>query len=191
MSPFEYAIVLVSLILGLGITTILTGIAGWIRVGTTQSKVYYPYMIWIISVFVMHFHEWWESYSLMNYVHEWSLLLFLFLILYPIVLYLLANLLFPEQHSSEFDSRTYYLENWRKFFVAVLGLVTLSFIQNVFLTGHTVSSQYVHFILFIVLGGLLVKKNVSERYHLVLAVFLLVVMITSLVVSRELLTIKV
>ena len=191
MSPFEYVIVLVSLILGLGITTILTGVAGWIRVGTRHSKVYYPYMIWIILVFVMHFHEWWESYSLMYYIHEWSLLFFLFLILYPIVLYLLANLMFPNQHTPDFDSRVYYLANWKKFIIALLGLVVLSFFQNVFLTGLPITSQFIQLILLVVPGSLLLRKHVPERVHLYLAIFLLVVMMASLVVNRELLTIKV
>src|SRR5688572_24307708 len=93
MSAFEYVIVLISIILGLGITTILTGVAELIK----QSKLfilYLPHIIWIVLVFVMHIHEWWFSYELKTEA-VWTLPMFLFILLYPINLYILAHLLFP------------------------------------------------------------------------------------------------
>ncbi len=189
MTPFEYVIVLISIILGLGITTILKGVASWIKVGSGR-KIYFPYVIWIGLVFVLHFHEWWESYSLMR-IGEWSLLLFLFIILYPIVLYLLANLLFPQHHDSGFNSRAFYFENWKKLFSGVLGLVVMSFMQNVLVSGLPVKSQIVHLLLFLMLGILVFQKRVHEKIHLVLSLILFVLMLVSLVVNRELLTIKV
>jgi hypothetical protein len=100
MSPFEYVIVLVSIILGLGITTILTGLAELIK--HRQLKWYAPYIIWLFLVFVLHIHEWWESYTLKS-VEVWKLPMFLFIILYPINLYVLAHLLFPSDLKSDFN----------------------------------------------------------------------------------------
>jgi len=54
MSPFEYVIVLISIILGLGITLVLTGIAELIR-KWNAIKIFWPYLIWIGLVFVLHF----------------------------------------------------------------------------------------------------------------------------------------
>ncbi|QOI98670.1 MAG: hypothetical protein HRU69_14785 [Flammeovirgaceae bacterium] len=62
MTPFEYVIVLISIILGLGITVILSGVAGLIR-QWRKMAVYWPYLIWVVLVFVMHIHEWWNMYA--------------------------------------------------------------------------------------------------------------------------------
>src|SRR5690348_2390807 len=113
MSPFEYVIVLISIILGLGITTILTGIAEWIK-HYRNSTLYLPYLIWIAIVFIMHIHEWWECYTLKS-ITVWRLPLFLFIIIYPIDLYVLAHLLFPKQQDESSDSRKFYYERYPAF----------------------------------------------------------------------------
>ena len=56
MSPFEYVSVLVSIIYGLGITLILTGVAELIRRWKTIVP-FAPFFIWIVLVFVLHVYE--------------------------------------------------------------------------------------------------------------------------------------
>src|SRR5687768_12309249 len=107
MSPFEYIIVLISIILGLGITLVLTGIAELIRRWNTV-KIFWPHFIWIGLVFVLHIHEWWVTYELKS-ITVWSLPTFLFVVLYPIVLFILANILFPTKWKKEqVNLREYY-----------------------------------------------------------------------------------
>src|SRR5882757_9449630 len=93
MTPFEYVTVLVSIILGLGITQIVTGVADlvhqWDRV-----KVYWPHLLWIIIVFFLQIQEWWSLYELRN-ITSLRLPTFFFVLLYPINLFILARLLFP------------------------------------------------------------------------------------------------
>src|SRR5688572_7195506 len=128
MSPFEYIIVLISIILGLGITTILTGVAELIK--HSRATVFFtPYIIWIVLVFVMHIHEWWVSYELKN-ITSWSLPMFLLIILYPIALYILAHLLFPNDLKEKgFDTKAFYLNNYPRLFVVTIILVILSVIH--------------------------------------------------------------
>src|SRR5690606_22164441 len=130
MTPFEYITVLVSIILGLGITTILTGVAELIK----QSRLFYlytPYIIWIVLVFVLHIQEWWVTYSLKS-EGEWTLPKFLFILLYPINLYVLAHLLFPGQKSNSYTSKEFYLTHFRRLFTSAMILVILSVLHNVF-----------------------------------------------------------
>ena len=108
MSPFEYVIVLISIILGLGITTILTGVAELIK-HTRPVTLYVPYIVWILLIFVLHIQDWWVSYRLME-EKVWTLPLFLLIILYPINLYILAHLLFPAGLSNAFNSKEFFLE---------------------------------------------------------------------------------
>src|SRR6186713_233849 len=93
MSPFEYVIVLISIILGLGITTILTGVAEIIK-QTSLKNLFAPYIIWVALVFVVHLQEWWVAYELKT-VQVWTLHMLLFILLPPINLYIMAHLLFP------------------------------------------------------------------------------------------------
>lgn len=183
MSPFEYVVVLISIILGLGITTILTGVAEWIK-QFRPGAFYLPYAIWIVLVFVMHVHEWWTSYALRS-VEVWHLPLFLFLILYPIGLYVLAHLLFPKHGDAPFDPRAYYQQNHRKFFVCTMALAFISFTHNVAVAGLPLTSQVPHAVIVISLGAVLASGTQRRSVHLALALMLLAVLLAALAFTTQ------
>ena len=124
MSPFEYVIVLISIILGLGITLVLTGVAEMIKRWKT-IKHFWPYQIWIALAFILHIQEWWTTYDLKS-IDAWTLPSFLFVASYPILLFILANLLFPTDWLKEgLDLKEFYFDNYKKFFVCVILLAGL------------------------------------------------------------------
>jgi hypothetical protein len=182
MSPFEYVIVLVSIILGLGITTILTGLAELIK--HKQLKWYGPYIIWLFLVFILHIHEWWESYTLKS-VEVWKLPMFLFIILYPINLYVLAHLLFPSDLKSDFNPKDFYLSNYPKFFISAIISVTLSIIHNITIESYHLKDQIVHFVVLIILISFLIAKPKSKGAHIIVSVFFLMILIVSLILTRD------
>jgi hypothetical protein len=188
MTPFEYVVVLISIILGLGITTILTGVADWIK-HYRRSTLYPPYIIWIVLVFVMHVHEWWESYSLKS-IEAWQLPLFLFVILYPINLYVLAHLLFPRQTDEPFNAKEFYLNRYPTFFTCVLILDLLSVIHNVTISRLPVTGQFVHLLLFLILGGVLLSKTKKDSIHLAVSILLLAILVATLVFTQDTLLIR-
>lgn len=189
MTPFEYVIVLVSIILGLGITLVLTGIAQLIR-EEQPVKFFWPYLIWIGLVFVMHIHEWWITYQLRSTV-SWNLPTFLFIILYPILLFILANLLFPNSWEKyDRNTKQFYFIIYQKFFGCAILLVVLSVLQNVLLSGLPLSEQFVHLIVFVTLIVMLIAKPVSIVVHTAVAVFLLLLLVASLIVERDSLLIQ-
>ncbi len=77
ISPFEYVTVLISIILGMGITQIVSGIAQIIH-RWEQTKIYWPHLILILLLFVIHIQEWWVTYNLRTYQY-WRLPVFLWL----------------------------------------------------------------------------------------------------------------
>jgi hypothetical protein len=189
MSPFEYVIVLISIIIGLGITIVLTGIAQLIR-EEQRVKLFWPYLIWIGLVFVMHIHEWWITYQLKSTV-AWKLPTFLFIILYPILLFILANLMFPDSwEKNNRDMKQFYFIIYQKFFGCAILLVVLSVLQNVFLSGLPLSEQIVHLIVMITLAVMLITKPKGVLAHTVVAVFLLFLLVGSLIVEQDSLLIK-
>lgn len=183
MSSFDYVIVLISIILGLGITTILTGIAELIK----QSRLftlYAPYIIWIVLVFVLHINDWWESYDF-KAIKGWSFGLFLFILLYPINLYILAHLLFPYSYSRDFNSRDFYLKNFPRLFISVIILDIQSIIQNVALTHHPLETQVPHVILLAILSMMIIFKTRNEVVHIALSILLLLMLTVSLAIEHK------
>jgi hypothetical protein len=181
MTPFEYVIVLISIILGLGITTILTGLAEQIK-HSSLTKIYLPHAIWIVLVFVLHVHEWWQNYSLKS-VQVWELPMFLFILLYPINLYVLAHLLFPSEIKHE-TSKDFYLANFRKIFSSAIILDVLSIIHNLTFLDLPVTDQLPHvFVLAILIWGI-VSRSRSTAFHTGVALVLLTLLIVVILLTR-------
>jgi len=182
MSPFEYVIVLISIILGLGITTLLTGVAQLIK-HHERTRFYGPYLILIVLVFVLHVHEWWESYTLKS-VAVWPLLLFLFIILYPINLYVLAHLLFPSNLDSGYDTRDFYHTNYRKIFLWACSLPVLSIIQNLTVSQYALSDQLGQISVLALLVTMVVVQPTRTITHLIICLILLILLLVSLFFSQ-------
>ena len=147
MEPFEYVVVLSSLILGLGIAQLLTGIADIVS-NLKNVKLSLAHSLMVFIVFLLHIQEWWYSYQYLYLVQAWTLPLVLFLLIYPILLFLLARMLFPTGlRGNESNLNEYYYDQWKWLYSIVLGIVVVSFFQNVMVSGEPVSSQILHFLL--------------------------------------------
>lgn len=172
MEPFEYVVVLSSLILGLRIAQLLTGVAD-ILSNYKQIKPGLAHAVFIFNVFLLHIQEWWYSYQYINEVRVWTLPLVLFLLLYPITLFLLARMLIPTGlRGHETDLEQYYYDQWQWFFGLHLAIVVTSFLQNVFVSGHPVSGQILLFLLSVVFISFLSFKITSKKAHNAFAIAL-------------------
>jgi hypothetical protein len=172
MTPFEYVIVLISIILGLGITQIVTGVADVIH-QWDKMKLYWPHALWVLLVFIMHIHEWWYTYDLKRH-ESWHLISFLFMILYPIMLFVLARILFPfGSMETETNFKDFYFKNYRKFFLIVIILIMLAITQDILLEGYGWRDQILKLIILIGLTFIAVKKLESETLHKIVVALLL------------------
>jgi hypothetical protein len=185
MSPFEYVSVLVSIILGLGVALVLSGVAEIIRRWNTITH-FWPYQIWIVLVFVLHVQEWWATYDLRS-VTTWSLPVFLFVIIYPILLFILANLLFPFRWPEKgMDMKSFYFENCNKFFFCVVLFALISMVQNVVIADYRLQDQIIQFIVLILFTGMLVWPTRNEKVHSILASLMLIMMLVGLFLTKDL-----
>lgn len=178
MSPFEYVIVLISIILGLGITTILTGVAEMIK-QTSLKNLFAPYIIWVALVFVVHLQEWWVVYELKT-VQVWTLHMLLFILLSPINLYIMAHLLFPTALSRNFTSSEYYLAHFPKLFIATICLAILSIVHNLALLGLPIHTQVPHLVAIVVLSTMVTTKTKNMLIHIAVSILLLITLLVSL-----------
>lgn len=182
MSPFEFVTVLISIILGLGITQIMSGIADLIH-QWGRVRLYWPHLLWVALVFILHIQEWWLLFQLRS-ITVWKLPMFLFQVLYPICLFILARILFPmptEENGAAM--KQYYLSNYRKLFILVMLLSALSAIENIFVHHLGGEGWYTNAALFLLLLVLALQKSISENIHKILAVVLMSVMVAGIIVN--------
>lgn len=182
MTPFEYVTVLISIILGLGITQIVTGVADLVH-QQERVKIYWPHLLWVVIIFVLHIQEWWATFELRQF-DSWRLPTFLLVVLYPINLFILARLLFPLGISTEeIDLKEFYYQNFKKIFGWAIILPLLSLINNVFLIGHAFREEVIQLLVPFILLAMIRQKTQRETLHKILAVLFLSLLIVSMIVT--------
>ena len=147
MSLFEFLMVLVSIIIGLGIAEILTGTARMIRC-RDSIQGYWVHSVAATGIFFALLQQWWEIWGLRD-APEWTFHGLLMMLTGPVGLHLIAHLLFPEPMRGA-DLREYYYGAMRP--VWWLGLLTvvlatlfrpLIFDSNLFSPDNAVSLLFV------------------------------------------------
>jgi len=135
MDEFGYLSVLITIILGLGITQLVTGL-GRLIVSRERVRLYWPTVAWVALLLTFHILTWWTMFGLRNY-RAWNFLAFLIVLLQPIVLYLLAALILPDiTAASPIDLKTSYYENVRWFFSLLVLLFWVSLLKDLALYGR-------------------------------------------------------
>ena len=178
MTAFEYITVLISIILGMGITQIVTGIAEMVA-QWNRIKLYWPHILWIAFVFFLHIQDWWETFSLQQFT-LWKLSTFMFLILYPINLFILARLLFPFGQTESVDFKDYYYSNYRKFFLWMIILSVLTIIYNIAINGLPWYNQIAPATIILALGIIAWRDLRQEWLHKSVVIILWVTVLTIL-----------
>lgn len=123
MSVLEFIQVLISIILALGIAELLKGVADYLRAdGARPSRLLFGLGGWLVLI---HVHFWWIGWRFRD-VETW---MFPELVLYvagPVILYLAARLLFPQDLANA-DLPAYYARHGPKvwFFVALFFAYTV------------------------------------------------------------------
>ena len=99
INPFEYVSILVSIILGLGITQILSSFSDLLYHYKTV-KFYWPHTTWILFILFLHIQDWFITYQLKDKT-VWRLPELLFILLYPVTLFMTAKMLLPTNENEE------------------------------------------------------------------------------------------
>ena len=185
ISAFEYITVFISIILGLGVTQILTGIADLVH-QNERVKVYWPHIVWIFLVLILHVQEWWVTFELRS-IHQWRFPLFLFVLLYPVVLFILARLLFPFGfNEGVIDLKKFYFENYRRIFLFGAILAFLSIIDNLLLRDYAAQDIIAQSTVLVLLSLMAIVKNSKAWLHKSVVIFMLLFLIGSIAVQWDL-----
>ncbi len=118
MGVFEYIGVLISVIMGLGITHLATGATKMIQ-HRDEVRFYLPHALWTVNVLVYILMVWWGMFWWSGH-ENWFIYEYLFITLYAIVLFFLSAMLYPWDMEKNIDVREYFFKHRLWFFGALM-----------------------------------------------------------------------
>lgn len=150
-----------------------------------RVRLYWPHSVLIVLVFVIHIQDWWATYALRNNT-TWHLPMFLFIILYPVNLYILARILFPLRWSPlPFDLKIFYLDNFRKIYLFLVILPVHSLIENCLIREYAIQTQALQLVLIVMLTTVIIINRKDEWIHKTLAAIFIALCILTMIIGWE------
>lgn len=174
MNMFDYVMVLASVIIGLAVSQLLQGV-GRIVKHPSEYRPYWVHLLWVVVVFQTSIFWWWWEFRL-SARPLWTFDLYLFVLAFAVVLYLIADHLFPQDMRGYEGLKDYYYSRGTWFFGLNL-LFTMLDVADTLVKGkaHFVSLGWQYPAGIVVQSALFVACMLSrnERLHGVAVIFLL------------------
>lgn len=174
---FNYVAVLVSIVLGLGITRVLGQLSEIIQ-KQNRSRRYWVHSLWIIAMFNALMLNWWVLFRWRLAPH-WNFFLFIWVMIAPVLLYLATAVLCPGELTSTGakDWREYFYDNRRGFFVCIAAIWPLDAIDTL-LKGkqHFIEQGFLYLPMLALwtTGSVIAATTTNERYHQIWSIVFLV-----------------
>lgn len=187
MGVFEYIGVLISVIMGLGITHLAVGASKLIQNRDT-ARPYLPHALWTLNTLLYILMIWWSMFWWSN-LEDWTVPHYLGITLYAIVLFLLSAMLFPYDMERNIDLEAYFFKNRTWFF----GLMILGWLLDIpetlgkdYSGLRAIPPRYFVFVISMIGLGVVGISTTHRRVHeaLPIAWLILVVSFASLSVIR-------
>ncbi len=134
MSNFEYISVLLSIILGLGITQLLSGIARLVRDGRQLAPSWWVMLI-VLTLLLAHFQVWWVSFE-WRHVQTWTFFSYAAFMILPMLLYVLAYLILPQDLRLDGSELAAEFIQRRRIFYFVMLLVPVASLFQQYMFGQ-------------------------------------------------------
>ena len=177
--PFGHLSVLISIILGLGLTHLLSAFS---RLVPERKRIsfYWLSFLWAVLIFVSQVQWWWSSYGWRAQT-EWNFFSFLYLLLTPVSMYLSAVLVLPKVKSKgHFNMKDYYFSTHQWLFLFVAAGPALDFFRRSFEDGSMADfSTWSNAVAAILVGSLILSKQVW--YHALITLMVSGVYLTFIV----------
>lgn len=186
MSIFEYIGVLVSVIMGLGITHLATGTSKLIQ-HRYEVRLYLPHMLWTLNILIFILLIWWGMFNWSNH-ENWFAYEYLFIALYAIVMFFLASLLYPWDMAKDVDVREHFFGNRTWFFGVLLVAWGIDVVATLIKANVGIRPLPLGYFGFIGVQMLIAIIGMSSRNrvaHAVLPIVFLVVMLTLVLFSTQ------
>ena len=178
MSTFEFVSVLMSIVVGLGITRILSDLAS---LAEFRAKVRFDGItfLWTLNVLGYHLIYWWVVVNNWRIRETWTFTGFAALFLYGVALYFCAALVLPRATGKEIDLKERF-DSIRTPFFSLWLVVLLSEVVDSLLKGvdYVLGELGIAYVLMIAMTGSLTVLAIrirDRRFHWAFAIGILVV----------------
>jgi hypothetical protein len=122
MTPFEYASVILSVVMGLGLSHLLTAYVELIQ-ARGRVRFYWVHTVWAVMIFAMGVLIWWAAWGLRG-ITVWNFFTFMLLLLEPVCIFVAAAFLVPRLDPGErLDLREHFYGSRGAIFGAIAALI--------------------------------------------------------------------
>lgn len=136
MSEFEYITVLLSILIGLGVTQLLSGIARLVRDGRALAPAWWIITL-VATLLLASFQVWWVSFG-WRHLEDWTFFSYIAFMIMPVLLYLLSYLVLPaDLHLDGAELAREFIRKRKPFYTIVALIPAASFFQQ-WLFNHAV-----------------------------------------------------
>ncbi len=168
LEAFAYLSVLLSIILGLGLTQLLTATGRLIR-HRDRVRVHWLPLLWAAILLLVYVQVWWSMYGL-RFRADWTFGAFGIVLAQTATLYLMAAVALPEEVDTGTDLGAHFDRQHRWFFGFFLATLVISVAKDVALSGHLPDPVNLTFHAVFVVGCLIALFVHGRRYQEILAV---------------------
>lgn len=186
MSVFEYIGVLVSVIMGLGITHLVTGTSKLIQ-HRSEVRLYLPHMLWTLNILIFILLIWWGMFNWSNH-ENWFAYEYLFIALYAIVMFFLASLLYPWDMAKDVDVSEHFFGNRTWFFGVLLAAWGIDVVATLIKANVGIRPLPTGYSVFIGIQMLIAIVGIFSRnriVHAVLPIIFLVIILSLVLFSNQ------
>ena len=139
MTPFDFVSVFFSVVIGLGVSQLLSSIA---QMFEYRRQVVFDWVasLWVFTIFLFLVQAWWGLWSLRT-APSWSYASFLLLVAYQGAIFLLSTLVLPRSYGGGGVSQEAHFNGVRPLFFSALAVVSIAaFLVNSLLFHQPVIS---------------------------------------------------
>jgi hypothetical protein len=183
VSPFDFVCAFYSVVLGVAVAQLMTGVARLIE-ERDRVRWYWVQGAWVLTVLLGDVGNWWSMWQSRS-VKNWSIYTFLLLIALIGSIYVMTVLLFPRISPTEepIDLDQHYYKSRRIFFWTTFTSWALALVCNWTLFPIELSDPWIIIPAIMLVLSIVATLTANRIYHAIFAVLGLVAMILVLVVE--------
>jgi hypothetical protein len=177
LSSFEFLSVLISVVVGLGVAHLLTGIGRLIH-RSADSRLSAAHLLWTAFVFLFMVVYWWTVVFGYQDWQNWNIVLFLFVLMYGVFLFLLAVVLYPPDLPEPWDMPAHFIAK-RRWYFGIFILLVLTELTDTGLKSHfdEFSMPYAFLLGSWVLLAIPGWLSTNQRTHILIAAYSLITLL--------------
>lgn len=163
VATYQHVVVVMSMVLGLGITQLLKGMAQLHR-ARSRVRTYWLHWGWVTLLVFVSLLLWWTFWNYRG-IAEWNFLRFVVYLSPIIVMYYVTARAFPDPVDSVSSIKEYYFANRVGFFGSFALCGVLAGVAAAVVRGLPLSDSSYVFRLLLVLFMLILMRSTNERVH--------------------------